>query len=58
MLESWRGMAGLLAERWKWQPTELYELDLDELMAWHRQCEEYLDVEVQAFRALAGRGAR
>lgn len=47
---NWRPMCGLLAEAWHWQPSELYELDMDELAEWYEDLTEIKGAQAKAIR--------
>ena len=53
LIASWRHICGFLADMWGWQPSELKELDLDELEEWFEVAQSINEAKAQAYKDAA-----
>ena len=53
LISSWRSICAFLADTWHWQPSELYELDIDELEEWFESAQAISEAKVAAAKAAA-----
>lgn len=55
LIASWRQICGFLADIWHWQPSELENLEVEEMGEWFKLAQDINETKAKAYK-MAARG--